>query len=72
MDKRILIVRLDGEDLDGDASSLLLYRLESTVEVVATEEHGADAVVVLSREQARNLARSLTAAIDVIGGEYGA
>jgi len=69
MGDRILIIRLDGNDLDGGASSLLLYELEGAVEVVVTEEHGGDAVVVLSREQARDLARSLTMAIGEARGE---
>ena len=69
MGERSLIIRLDGDDLDRGASSLLLYEIEGSVEVVVTEEHGGDAVIVLSREQTRALARSLRVALGETRGE---
>ena len=58
------IIRLDGTDLDDRAAVLLVYRLSTRIEVVVTEEHGPDAVVVISREQAKELTRKLLAELD--------
>jgi len=66
---RQLIIRLDGWDLDGsEAASLLVYRLDRKVEVVATERQGADASVMLSEAQALELARALTAVLGAAEG----
>ena len=48
---------------EGDAW-LLVYRLGSQIEITVTEEKGGDSSVLLSKEQARELARALTAALD--------
>ena len=61
---RTQILRLDGRDHDADPSSLLVHGCGGEIEVVVTEERGADAVVVLSREQARALARALLESVD--------
>ncbi len=58
MGERKLIIRLDGQDHDAGASSLLVYWLNGNLEVIATEKRGADAVVVLSPEQAHTLTRA--------------
>ena len=69
MDNRKLIIRLDGQNHDAGNSSLLVYLLNGKLEVVASEEHGADAVVILSREQAQSLIRALMVAADVNAGQ---
>jgi hypothetical protein len=51
-----------GEE-EGDAH-LLVYRLGSQIEMVVTEENGADSSVLLSEEQARELVCALTAALN--------
>lgn len=43
---------------------LLVYRVGSQIEMTVTEEKGGDSSVLLSKEQARELARALTAALD--------
>jgi hypothetical protein len=62
--ERKLIIRLDGQDLDAGVSVLVVHQIEGKVEVVVTEQHGSDSVVVLSREQVQSLARALTVALD--------
>jgi hypothetical protein len=59
------IVTLTGPSVeeDGDAC-LLAYWLGSQIEIVVTEKDGASGTVLLSEEQARDLARSLAAALD--------
>jgi hypothetical protein len=49
--------------VEGDAW-LLVYRVGSQIEMTVTEEKGGDSSVLLSKEQARELARALTAALD--------
>jgi len=49
--------------VEGDAW-LLVYRLGSQIEITVTEEKGGDSSVLLSKEQARELARAITAALD--------
>jgi hypothetical protein len=69
VNNRNLIIRLDGKDLDAGNSALLVYLLGGEVELVISERKGADAVVVLSREQARDLAQALTVALDARLGD---
>lgn len=53
-------LRLDGDDEDGGASSLLVFRLSTGIAIVVTEMGGADASVFLSREQPEALLRKLS------------
>ena len=69
MPARHLIIRLEGKDADGRAALLLVYRLDGAVEIVATEREGADAAVVLAREQAIMLGQALTIALVTGGGD---
>ena len=50
-------------EVEGDAW-LLVYRVGSQIEITVTEEKGGDSSVLLSKEQARELARAITAALD--------
>lgn len=54
------ILRLDGGDADGGPSSLLVFRLSNGIRSVVTEKSGADASVLLSRQQAEGLVRKLS------------
>jgi hypothetical protein len=49
--------------VEGDAW-LLVYRLGPQIEITVTEEKGGDSSVLLSKEQARELARAITAVLD--------
>jgi hypothetical protein len=69
VDNRELIIRLDGQNHDAANSSLLVYLVNGKLEVVATEEHGSDTVVVLSREQAQSLTRALMVATEADPGQ---
>ena len=69
MSDRELIIQLNGEDIDGGFSALLAYQMDGGVEFVATEERDADATVVLSSEQVRNLVRELAIALDAEKGD---
>ena len=63
MTERELIARVDGTSGEG-AGSVLLYRFGSEIEVVVTEEQGADAVVFLSEKDAAILARALARSLE--------
>jgi hypothetical protein len=59
------IVSLTGPSSEEEGHAhLLVYRLASRIEIVVTEEHGADSSVLLSEDQARELISALTAAVD--------
>jgi hypothetical protein len=61
---RELIVRIDAKASSAKgAGSVLVYRLGSHIEIVATEENGGDAAVLVSEEQALALARAVAAAL---------
>jgi hypothetical protein len=63
--KREKIATLMGSSSEEPAEAwLLAYWLGSKIEIVVTEEHGAHAAVLLSKDQARELARALGAALD--------
>jgi hypothetical protein len=63
--KRQPIASLAGQSSEGNgAASLLVYSLGSQIEIVIGEERGADASVLLSRDQAFELCGSVTAEID--------
>lgn len=54
------VLRLDGDDADGGPSSLLVFRLSNGIRIVVTETGGADASVLLSRDQAEALVKKLS------------
>jgi hypothetical protein len=59
------IVSLTGPSGEEEgAAHLLVYRLGSQIEILVTEENGADSSVLLSEEQARKLGSALTANLD--------
>lgn len=59
-------IRLDGDDDDGSPSSLLVFRLSTGIRIVVTEKGGAEASVLLSRDQAEALVKRL---LQSLGGK---
>jgi hypothetical protein len=63
--KRFPIARLTGPSVEHDCDAwLVAYGLGPQIEIVVTEEKGTEGTVVLSKEQAHELARALIAALD--------
>jgi hypothetical protein len=61
MGERTLIARVDGHGADGPGV-ILVYRVGRLVEMVVTEIQASDASVIMSQQQARDLAHSVLAA----------
>lgn len=57
--RRETIVRVDGQSVDDGAASLLVYKLDDRIEIVATEEANGDASVMLTLDEARHLSEAL-------------
>jgi hypothetical protein len=65
LNKREPIATLMGQAVEEEGEAhLLAYWLGSGIEIVVTERHGADATVLLSKEQARQLGQLLLDAAD--------
>jgi hypothetical protein len=50
-------------EVDGNAS-LLAHKLDSQLEIVVSEENGTDAAMLLSKDQAHELAHALLTAVE--------
>ena len=59
MSEREFVIRVDGQGVDGDAGSILVFRQGDCVSLVATAEKNGDAEVVLDKVAVAALAESL-------------
>jgi len=57
--ERELVIRVDGQGVDDDAGSIVVYRLGDQVSLVATAEKSGDAEVILDKAAAIALAEAL-------------
>jgi hypothetical protein len=57
--ERELVIRVDGQGVDDDAGSIVVYRLGDQVSLVATAEKNGDAEVILDKAAAIALAEAL-------------
>ena len=64
MEQRKPIALIGGKGSDDGTASVLVYRLGTSIEIVATEEGAGDAAVFLTEAQAKELVRALTAALE--------